>query len=61
MAFTMIPAVALGQARRMPFSNYIIQLDETGMTSANANNCIQCPEAPSPVVLHNGGILRLAL
>ena len=54
-------AVLPSQAGRMPFSNYTIHLDETGVTGAIASSCLQLPEAPSPVVLLHSGILRLAL
>ena len=54
------PAMLLGQAGWMPFSNYVIQPDET-MTGAIASSCVQLLEAPSSVVLHHCGILRLPL
>ena len=61
IALAMTPAVLLGQAGRTPFSNYVIKLYETGVISAIASSCVQLPEAPSSVVLHHCGILRLAL
>ena len=60
-ALATTPAMLLGQAGRTPFSNYVIKPDETGMTGAIASSCVQLPEAPSSVVLHHSGILRLAL
>ena len=45
----------------MPFSKYIIQPDETGVTGAIASSCVQLLEAPSSVVLHHSGTLCLAL
>ena len=44
------PVVLLGQAGQTPFSNYVIQPDETGMTGAIASSCVQLPEAPSSAV-----------
>ena len=56
------PAMLHSQAGQTPFSNYIIQPDETGVTGAIASSCIQLPGAPSSVVLlHSGIILHLAL
>ena len=55
------PAMLLGQAGWMPFSNYVIQPNETGVTDAIVRSCIQHPDAPSSVVLHNCGISGLAL
>ena len=60
-ALATTPAVLLDQAVQTLFSNYVIKLDETGMTGAIASSCLQLLEAPSPVVLHHSGILRLAL
>ena len=57
----MTPAVLLGQAGWMPFSNYIIKPDETGVTGAIVSSCIQLPEAPSSIALLRSRILRLAL
>ena len=54
------PAVLLSQAGQTPFSNYVIQPDET-LTGAIVSSCLQLPEAPSSVVLLHSGILRLAL
>ena len=51
----------LDQVGQTPFSNYVIQTDETGVTGAIARSCVHLPEAPSSVVLHHSGILRLAL
>ena len=45
----------------MPFSNCVIQPDETSVTGAIASSCIQLLEAPTSVVSHHSGILRLAL
>ena len=53
--------VLIGTQGRTPFSDYVIQSNETGMTGAIANSCVQLLEAPSAVVLHHGGIHRLAL
>ena len=39
MALAMTPAVLLGQVGRMPFSNYVIELDETGVTGAIVSSC----------------------
>ena len=41
----------------MPFSNYIIKLDESGVTGVIASSCVQLPEAPSFAVLLHRGIL----
>ena len=60
MALAMTPTVLLGQVGQTPYSNYVIQPDETGVTGAIASSCKQLLEAPS-VVLHHCGILRLAL
>ena len=49
-ALAVTPAVILGQAGRMPFSNYVIKLDETGVTGAIASSCVQFPKAPSSIV-----------
>ena len=55
------PAILLDQVGRMPFSNYVIQSNETSVTGAIANSCVQLPEAPSSVVVHHCGILCLPL
>ena len=55
------PAMLLGQAGQTPFSNYIIKLDETGVTGEIVSSCVQLLEAPSSIVLHHSGILHLAL
>ena len=58
MTLATTPAM-FGQARSTPFSNYIIQLDETGATGAIASSCVQLPEAPTSVVLHDVELLAL--
>ena len=59
-ALATTPAVLFGQAGRTPFSNYVSQPDETGATGAIASSCGQLLKAPTSVVLHHCGILRLA-
>ena len=61
MTLATTPAVLLSQAGRMPFSNYIILLDETAVTGAIASSWVRPPEAPSSIVLFHSGILHLAL
>ena len=55
------PAILLDQVGRMPFSNYVIQSNETSVTGAIASSCVQLPEALSSVVVHHCGILCLPL
>ena len=38
-ALATTPAVLLGQAGQMPFSNYVIKPDETGVTGADVSSC----------------------
>ena len=41
----------LDQVGQMPFSMYVIKLDETDVTIAIPRSCVQLPEASSSVVL----------
>ena len=47
MVLATTPAVLLSQTGWMPFSNYVIELYEIGMTGAVASSCVQLLEAPS--------------
>ena len=61
MALAMTPTVLLGQVGQTPYSNYVIQPDETGVTGAIVSSCVLLQEAPTSIVLLHSGILALRL